>query len=66
MPDWQPKFSRSSWSIAAVYGSSRIHAVLKERGVQTSRKRVLRLMQQLGISAQVNRVSGKLSFADLD
>lgn len=38
-----------------VYGSPRIHAVLKERGVQTSRKRVVRLMQQLGLSAQVKR-----------
>lgn len=38
-----------------VYGSPRIHAALKARGVQTSRKRVLRLMQQLGISAQVKR-----------
>jgi len=38
-----------------VYGSPRIHAVLQERGVKTSRKRVLRLMQQLGLSAQVKR-----------
>ncbi len=38
-----------------VYGSPRIHAVLKERGVQTSRKRVARLMRQLGISAGVSR-----------
>ena len=34
-----------------VYGSPRIHAVLKARGVKCSRKRVVRLMQQLGISA---------------
>jgi transposase InsO family protein len=34
-----------------LYGSPRIHAVLKERGIQTSRKRVVRLMQQLGLSA---------------
>jgi putative transposase len=38
-----------------VYGSPRIHAVLKARGVHCSRKRVGRLMQQLGISAQVKR-----------
>jgi len=38
-----------------VSGSPRIHAVLKARGVQCSRKRVVRLMQQLGISAQVKR-----------
>jgi putative transposase len=34
-----------------VYGSPRIHAVLKARGVHCSRKRVGRLMQQLGLSA---------------
>ena len=36
-----------------VYGSPRIHAVLKARGMPCSRKRVVRLMHQLGISAQV-------------
>jgi len=34
-----------------VYGSPRIHAVLKARGMACSRKRVVRLMQQLGLSA---------------
>lgn len=34
-----------------VYGSPRIHAVLKARGIECSRKRVVRLMQQLGLSA---------------
>ena len=34
-----------------VYGSPRIHAVLKKRGIQCSRKRVVRLMQKLGLSA---------------
>jgi putative transposase len=34
-----------------VYGSPRIHAVLKARGVHCSRKRVVRLMRQLGLSA---------------
>ncbi|HEY6407483.1 MAG TPA: IS3 family transposase [Ktedonobacteraceae bacterium] len=34
-----------------VYGSPRIHAVLKARGIQCSRKRVVRLMQQLGLAA---------------
>jgi transposase InsO family protein len=34
-----------------VYGSPRIHAVLKERGIHCGRKRVVRLMQALGISA---------------
>jgi transposase InsO family protein len=41
-----------------VYGSPRIHAVLKARGMPCSRKRVVRLMQQLGLSAQTKR-SGK-------
>ncbi len=31
-----------------LYGSPRIHAVLKERGIQTSRKRVVRLMRASG------------------
>lgn len=34
-----------------VYGSPRIHAVLKEQGMACSRKRVVRLMQQLGLCA---------------
>ena len=34
-----------------VYGSPRIHAVLRTRGMPCSRKRVVRLMQQLGLSA---------------
>jgi putative transposase len=38
-----------------VYGSPRIHAVLKARGMHCSRKRVVRLMQQLGLSAQTKR-----------
>jgi putative transposase len=38
-----------------VYGSPRIHAVLKGRGIHCSRKRVVRLMQQLGLSAQTKR-----------
>jgi putative transposase len=38
-----------------VYGSPRIHAVLKARGIHCARKRVARLMQQLGLSAQIKR-----------
>src|SRR5207248_6432078 len=38
-----------------VYGSPRIHAVLKARGIHCSRKRVVRLMQQPGLSAQTKR-----------
>jgi transposase InsO family protein len=38
-----------------LYGSPRIHAALGAHGIHTSRKRVLRLMQQLGISAHVKR-----------
>ena len=33
-----------------LYGSPRIHAALQARGISTSRKRVLRLMRQLGKS----------------
>lgn len=36
----------------SVYGSPRIHHVLKENGFQVSRKRVARLMKELGISAK--------------
>jgi putative transposase len=38
-----------------VYGSPRIHAVLKARGIPCGRKRVVRLMQQLGLSAQMKK-----------
>jgi putative transposase len=38
-----------------LYGSPRIHAALKTRGMLCSRKRVVRLMQQLGLSAQTKR-----------
>ena len=38
-----------------VYGSPRIHALLKARGMVCSRKRVARLMQQLGLSAGPQR-----------
>jgi putative transposase len=38
-----------------VYGSPRLHAVLKARGIHCSRKRVVRLVQQLGLSAQPKR-----------
>ena len=38
-----------------VYGSPRIHAVLQARGIHCSRKRVVRLMQELGLSAQPKR-----------
>ncbi len=34
-----------------VYGSPRIHAVLKTRGIRCGRKRVVRLMRTLGLSA---------------
>ena len=37
------------------YGSPRIHAVLKARGVACGRKRVVRLMQQLGLKASTKK-----------
>jgi putative transposase len=47
-----------------LYGSPRIHAALQARGIRTSRKRVLRLMQQLGISAQVKRTRKPTTSSD--
>jgi transposase InsO family protein len=38
-----------------LYGSPRIHAALKTQGIHCSCKRVVRLMQQLGLSAQTKR-----------
>jgi transposase InsO family protein len=38
-----------------VYGSPRIHAVLQGRGIHCSRKRGVRLMQQLGLCAQLKK-----------
>lgn len=38
-----------------VYGSPRIHAVLKEQGVHCARKRVARLMREQGINAKPRR-----------
>src|SRR5712691_8767509 len=55
MPDCQPRSSRFCLPHRQVYGSPRIHAVLKSRGIHCSRKRVVRLMQQLGLSAQPKR-----------
>jgi putative transposase len=47
-----------------VYGSPRIHAVLKARGNHCSRKRVVRLMQQLGLSAQPKRSRKPMNRSD--
>src|SRR5581483_536766 len=41
-----------------------IHAALQARGISTSRKRVLRLMRQLGISAQRQRSSKPTTRSD--
>jgi putative transposase len=38
-----------------VYGSPRIHAELKERGVRCARKRIARLMRESGIAASRKR-----------
>ncbi len=38
-----------------VYGSPRIHAVLKARGMACGRKRVVRFLQQLGLSASAKK-----------
>jgi transposase InsO family protein len=47
-----------------VYGSPRIHAVLKEQGVQCGRKRVARLMRERGISAKSRRRKMKTTESD--
>lgn len=38
-----------------VYGSPRIHAALQTRGVRCGRKRVVRLMQALGLQAKPHK-----------
>jgi putative transposase len=38
-----------------VYGSPRIHAALQARGIRCGRKRVVRLMQALGLQAKRHR-----------
>jgi putative transposase len=38
-----------------VYGSPRIHAELKAQGIHCGRKRIMRLMQEKGISASRER-----------
>jgi putative transposase len=50
MPSFLPKSSTFCLPHRQVYGSPRIYAVLKRRGIHCSRKRVVRLMQQLGLS----------------
>lgn len=52
MPSFLPRSKRFSWRIAAVYGSPRIHAALRGRGIRCGRKRVVRLMRTLGLQAK--------------
>src|SRR2546428_9591782 len=49
-----------------VYGSPRIHAVLKARGQYCSRKRVVPLMQQSGLSAGHKRARKPTTESDAD
>jgi len=55
MPSSQAKSSRFWLPHRQVSGSPPIHAVLKARGRPCSRKPVLRLMHQLGLSAGAKR-----------
>jgi putative transposase len=55
MPSLQLKSSRFCLPHRQVSGSPRIHAALKARGVPCSRKRVVRLMHQLGLLAGAKR-----------
>ena len=43
---------------AATYGWPRVHAELRHRGVRASRKRVVRLMREAGLSGMVRRRKG--------
>jgi transposase InsO family protein len=47
-----------------LYGSPRIHAALQARGIVTSRKRVLRLMRELGIAARRRRTRKPTTSSD--
>jgi putative transposase len=49
-----------------VYGSPRVHAVLKQRGEAVSRKRVARLMQEAGLSAKAPTVRVVTTDSDHD
>jgi len=49
-----------------VYGSPRIHAKLRDYGVHCSRKRVVRLMQSLGITALPKRSRKPTTNSDKD
>jgi putative transposase len=41
--------------VRQIYGSSRVQAALRQRGVAVSRKRVARLMRDAGLNASMPR-----------
>lgn len=43
-----------------IYGSPRIHALLRREGLRTGRKRVARLMRELRLKARANRIYRRL------